>query len=195
MSKKRIGIAGDSFAAHLPSQQDNHGWSRLLSQNYTVTNVASCGASEYRIWQTLNNQLVQEQDAWIVSHTSHSRVYAADNPLHKNTLHHQHCDVLFTDIEHRNDPFSRACQDYFRHLFDDQYHRNIHVLILDAINNLLRDVKVFHLTHFDYSGMPVGFNIVNYHDFWRLHRGDVNHYSAQGNRKIFSELNHWLQTI
>ena len=46
----RILIAGDSFAAEWPG---NNGWVKLLSQKFSVTNVAQAGVGEYKILKQL----------------------------------------------------------------------------------------------------------------------------------------------
>ena len=48
--KKKILIAGDSFAADWTVKYKGEGWVNTLCKDYDVTNVAQAGVSEYKIY-------------------------------------------------------------------------------------------------------------------------------------------------
>lgn len=188
---KRLAIFGDSFAAPDPSAVS---WPRLLGQHYSVTNHAQAGSSQYRIWQQIQRVDLDAYDLVLCVHTSSQRVFVPHNPLHALSAQHQHCDVIFSDIEGRGDEFSRACQGYFRHIHDITYHNDLHNLICERIHRSLT-VPTLHTTHFDYQELYEFPGLLNFHNLFRQHRGHINHYNEQGNRLVYQHLLQHLDTL
>lgn len=184
-------IFGDSFAAPTDFPES---WVNGLGQCYVVDNRAQAGASEYRIWQQIRSADLELYDLALCVHTSDQRLFVPHNPLHQQSRTHQHCDVIFTDIEYRDDEFSRACQEYFRWIHDWDYHRNIHNLICQQIDQEF-DIPVLHTTHFDYENLYAFAGMVSFHDLWQQHRGSINHYTQHGNRLVLSRVLSLLESL
>ena len=51
--KKKLLIAGDSFAADWTIKYKGEGWVNTLCKDYDVTNIAQAGVSEYKIYNQL----------------------------------------------------------------------------------------------------------------------------------------------
>jgi hypothetical protein len=182
-----IGLFGDSFGY----QKRNHpypGWVELLSQHYIIDNHCECGVGEYKILKQLQSADLDSYDAIIVTHTSYSRVFVEYNPLHANSEYHKNCDILYTDIEGHKDEFSRAGQLYFKHIFNDEYARDMHNLILKEIDSLLAGKLVVHLTPFDHTGLYQFANMLDLHDVFVKNRGEVNHFNPRGNQEVYNRV-------
>jgi hypothetical protein len=183
----RIGLFGDSFGV----QRTDHpypGWVDLLANDHAITNYAECGVSEYKILKKLQSVDLDQFDQIVITHTSPTRVYVKHNPLHQDTEYHKNCDIIYADIENHRDEFSFAGQLYFKHIFDLDYAADIHNLICKEIEEVCKNKKVLHITHFDYTRL---YQFKNLHSFYRLflkHRGEVNHYNEVGNKKIYLEI-------
>jgi hypothetical protein len=181
----KILIAGDSFAAQWPGDD---GWVKLLAQKHDVTNVAQAGVSEYKILKQLKTVNLDDYDAFIVSHTSPSRVHTLQHPLHKEGLH-KDCDLIWTDLEGRNsflNPSLKAAQGYFQYHYDDHYYQTIYSLFRKEIYTILHKKKYISLSHVDIAKAFVWEdNHIDFSDFWKKHKGKQNHYSVYGNDKIY----------
>ena len=116
----KLAIFGDSFSARV-ADSNNVGWPILLENNFCVNNFSHSGSSEFRILKTLKNQNLSLYDKIIVCHTSPTRTFVASNPLHQDSPYHQNCDIIFSDIENRNDQFSVACQMFYKHIFEEKH--------------------------------------------------------------------------
>lgn len=183
----KIAIFGDSFGAK-KDDDPFPSWVNLLGTRYHVDNYCQCGVSEYKILQQVKNTNLTLYDQIIITHTSPYRVFVKHHPVHTDSLYHTNCDILFTDIESRNDEFSVACKLYFKHIFDESYACDIHNLICFEIEKQVPN-KTIHVTHFDYSGL-YSFNnsLINFYSTWKKHKGTVNHYNEKGNQYIFNKL-------
>ena len=95
----KILITGDSFAADWTIKYPNIcGWPNMLAKEYSVTNVAQAGVSEYKIWKQIKCQNLQNFDIVIVSHTSPSRVHTFHHPIHSKDKLHYNADLMLNDI-------------------------------------------------------------------------------------------------
>ena len=181
----KILVAGDSFAAQWPG---NNGWVKLLEKVYNVTNVAQAGVSEYKILKQLQKEKIDNFDCIIVSHTSPSRVHTLNHPLHKEGLH-KDCDLLYNDID-RTSLFNAslsAAKNYFKYHFDDQYYCDIYHLLRKEINNMLATKKYISVSHTDIAKLfIIEDNHIDFSEFWQEHKGKENHYSKEGNQKLFN---------
>lgn len=186
---KNILIAGDSFAAVWPGVY--YGWPKMLTEHYNITNLAQAGVSEYKILKQLKSVDLSKFDNIIVSHTSPSRVHTIEHPLHKEGLH-KDCDLIYTDIADRNSLFNpslRAAQGWFRYHYDDEYQLDIYDLVRKEIRSLLGSHNYISITHTDISTKhALEHNNISFVDLWNQEKGTVNHYSFEGNKKIFKQL-------
>ena len=189
MVVKNILIAGDSFAAVWPGVY--YGWPKMLTEHYNITNLAQAGVSEYKILKQLKSVDLSKFDNIIVSHTSPSRVHTIEHPLHKEGLH-KDCDLIYTDIADRNSLFNpslRAAQGWFRYHYDDEYQLDIYDLVRKEIRSLLGSHNYISITHTDISTKhALEHNNISFVDLWNQEKGTVNHYSFEGNKKIFKQL-------
>jgi len=189
MVVKNILIAGDSFAAVWPGMYI--GWPKMLKEYYNVTNLAQAGVSEYKILKQLQSVDLFNFDSIIVSHTSPSRVHTLQHPLHKEGLH-KDCDLIYTDIADRNSLFNpslRSAKGWFRYHYDDEYQIDMYMLIRKEIRSLLGSHNYISITHTDISTTyALEHNNISFADTWKHNKGTVNHYTLEGNKKIFKQL-------
>jgi hypothetical protein len=180
-----IGLFGDSFG-YQKKDEPYPSWVDLLAKQSTIDNCCECGVGEYKILKQLQSADLNQYNMIIVTHTSHSRVFVEHNPLHATSAYHQNCDILYADIESHKDEFSLACQLYYKHIFSDEYARDIHNLILKEIEEVIGDRPVIHMTHFDHTGLHPLPNLLEFHTLFLNNRGPVNHYNQVGNQEIFN---------
>jgi hypothetical protein len=192
MDMRKIGVFGDSFG-YQKKNEPYASWVDLLANYATVDNHSECGVSEYKILKQLERADLDQYDDIIVTHTSYSRVFVEYNPLHADSEYHQNCDMLYADIEAHKDEFSRAGQLYFKHIYSEDYARDIHNLILKEIVALLAGRRVVHMTHFDYEGLYPLPNLLEFYSLFINNRGPVNHYNERGNQEVFDQVLKRLQ--
>lgn len=183
----KILLAGDSFGAQWP---DNYtGWPTLLSQSFNVTNVAQAGVGEYKILNQIKNSNLNKFDLVIVNHTSPYRIHTAAS-IH-NTQLHANCDLIFTDIEsHKNnkDPKIVTAYNWFKYHYDEQYQEDIYDLIRKEINSNI-DIPYIAIDHNQTSACRAfENNRIDFSNYWPGNRGDVNHYTNDGNRYVAKEV-------
>ena len=183
----KLGLFGDSFG-YQKTGQSFDSWVDLLSQHADIDNRCQCGVSEYKILQQIKAAKLDDYDQIIITHTSPTRVFVRDNPIHIDSSTHGQCDILLADVEARNDMFSNACKNYFKYIFDIEYATDIHNLICKEIDSLVKNHNVVHITHFDYSECYQFVNMINFYNLWLDNCGPVNHYNEYGNREIYNVL-------
>ena len=183
----KLALFGDSFGVQRKNTS-YPSWVDLLSLHFDITNYCKCGVSEYKILKQLQSANFDDYDKILIVHTSATRVYVKYNPLHQSSEYHRDCDIIFSDIENSKDDFSKSCRLYFKHIFDLDYAIDVHNMICKTIDDLCSKVDVIHSTHFEYSGLHQFSNMINFHDLFLKHRGDVNHYDKQGNEQIYQSL-------
>ena len=180
-------ICGDSFAANWTKQYPSKmGWVNW----FDADNVAQAGVSEYKILKQIESVQMSDYDSIIVVHTSPYRVHTGKNPLHKNSVMHDSCDLIYSDLENSNsnDPVVNAGLQYFKHIFDTEYYDDLYRLVFDKIKTLTGNKKTLHVTFFD---VPVTVD-KNFLPLFRKHRGDMNHLDEVGNRRVMEYVNEWL---
>jgi len=187
MTKSKLGLFGDSFGV-VKSIEPFPSWVTLLSKHFDILNYCESGVGEYKILKQLQNINLEKFDHIIITHTSATRVYVKDNLLHSNSEYHKNCDIIYADIEGRKDEFSKACQNYFKYIFDLDYAIDIHNLICKEINQLVQEKSVTHITHFDYTKLYHFSNMINFFNLFEDNRGTVNHYNEYGNYTIYQTL-------
>lgn len=184
---KSLAIFGDSFGAVKPDHEFQ-GWVELLQDHYNVKNFCQCGSSQYRIYQQIKSVDLSQFDKILITHTSPFRVYVRDNPTYSNDPVYKNCDLIFADVNNRDDEFSVSAKNYFKYIFDERYSLDIHNLICKDIENITRSLDCLHITHFDYSQCYQFSNFISFYDLWIHHRGPVHHYDRPGNREVFSKV-------
>ena len=68
------------------------------------------------------------------------------------------------------------------------YAIDVHNLICEKIDNLIRDKNVTHITHFDYDDLYAFPDMINFYKLFLINKGDVNHYNQFGNNEIYKTL-------
>jgi|APSaa5957512535_1039671.scaffolds.fasta_scaffold24862_2 hypothetical protein len=193
-NKKRVLICGDSFAADVLS--DKTSWTKLLTNEYDVTNVASPGIGEYKILQQLKSNISNDYDYIIISHTSPNRIHTMENPLYPKKSHPYHIsDVLFNDVDDKRGDNSDAdwLYDYFLKVFDVEYYKYVHTSCCRDIDELTNIQNVLHITHFEWDDFyQFGHDFRNFYPMWLQNKGQVNHYNDVGNGIIFDSISEWL---
>jgi hypothetical protein len=183
--KKKILLIGDSFS----SNNTDNSWVSQID-NCTIDNLSSNGSSEYRIVKKLMSTCVSEYDFVIIVHTSPNRIYLTDNPLHTNSPTHSQCDLIYQDVKSA-DPtmFTNNVSWWFENIFDLEYARDIHKILIETSMLLLKDVPSLHLTFFDLDNI---LNLNNLHYIWKKYPGNINHLSSNGNIKVAEFINKQL---
>tara|TARA_B100000941_G_C28470910_1_gene536364 strand:- start:801 stop:1412 length:612 start_codon:yes stop_codon:yes gene_type:complete len=191
MAKKFIALLGDSFAAEYNA--DTPGWVDILAEHHSVNNVAEAGVGEYKILRQLRD-IQGTNPNWkslyqcvIVAHTSPFRVHTPKHPLHQKGLH-KNCDLIYNDLKNRFDWFNESlstAKNWFVHHFDDDYQIGTYKLVREEIKRIIGDVPYLSIDHFGLSAnLATETNKLDFSDFWLLNRGNVNHYTAEGNQIV-----------
>ena len=191
MAKKFIALLGDSFAAEYNA--DTPGWVVILAEQHSVNNVAEAGVGEYKILrqlrdiQSTNPNWKSLYECVIVTHTSPFRVHTPKHPLHKKGLH-KNCDLIYSDLKDRFDWFNESlstAKNWFVHHFDDDYQIGTYKLVREEIKRIIGDVPYLSIDHFGLSAnLATETNKLDFSDFWLLNRGNVNHYTVEGNEVV-----------
>lgn len=195
----KILICGDSFAVdYTVVNKNDAGWSSMLTNDFTVTNCAQAGISEYKILKQLENQILDNYTAIIVTHTSPYRVHIKSNPMHLNSDLHKDADLIYNDvISHYNDNPSntilKTAKDYFEHIFDDEYYQDVYYLIVEKIKTLTRDHRCLHLLPIFNQGMDVQ-PCLDLKKHFKFKPGLPNHYSPSDNKQIYNLVKKWVET-
>lgn len=190
MAKKPLNIliAGDSFAAKWPGAND--GWVNLLEKDYNVTNTAQAGCGEYKIYKQIESVNINAFDLVIVSHTSPSRVHTKEHPIHKEGFH-KNCDLIFSDIDAASGIFNRSlrsAKEWFEFHYDDEFQIDIYNLLRNKINDIIK-VPYISLSHVSIAKeLAVESNHLDFSEYWKLNRGNVNHYTKEGNKAVYSAI-------
>lgn len=194
---KRLLIAGDSFAARYPDDQ-GQGWPLLLRELYEVTNVAQAGVSEYKILKQLQSiSNIGQYNFIVIAHTSPHRVHTRKS-IH-NTELHKDCDLLLSDVESKKftlDPAIKSAKGYFKYHFDPDYYQDIYNLLRKEINEVTRYVPTLHVDHFDTAlAYAKEDHRLDLSSMWPYYRGDVNHYTREGNQIVCARIEERLKDL
>lgn len=171
-----IWIFGDSFSANRSPES----WTELLSVDYEVTNLASNGSSEYRIWKNYQKTKykISDSDTVIFCHTSHSRIFLKDTESSLSRLlgSHHRCDLIINDVFSKNE--SKFVK-LLRTIWDDDFFEDTYDLYL---NDLLSTPNSIHFTFFESN------KIESYYNIWVSNKGKINHMNTQGNMLVLESL-------
>lgn len=171
-----IWIFGDSFSANTSDLS----WTTMLAAHYDVTNLASNGSSEYRIWKTYQNHKhkIIENDIVIFCHTSSSRIFLKDTETLLSRLlgTHRNCDLIINDVfSKRESKFIKV----LRTIWDEDFFNDTYNLYLD---NLLLVPNSIHFTFFDSN------KVETFKDIWASNPGTINHMTPYGNTLILDKI-------
>ena len=181
--KKNILICGDSFAADWTKKYDGNGWVNMLCNDFNVTNVAEAGVSEYKIYQQLKKQKIEDYDKIIISHTSAYRIPVEVHPLHSKDILHYNCDFIYNDIkEHRDNPEVKCIIDLYEKHFHFDYALFVHELILKEINTMCPNA--INITFFN----SFNENALELEDVFLKNRGNINHLNKKGNKIVYNKI-------
>lgn len=184
----KVLIVGDSFASYNPQ-----GWTCQLGKEFEVTNLASNGASQYRLWQTITAIDFDKFDFVIVVHTSPNRIYIEKNPYYQNSTTYSNCDLIYEDIRSRRpDSFAEHVTWWFENVFDLEQARQLHALMCEKIKILLFDKSALHMTFFELDHID---DIVILHQVWKNHPGTINHLNENGNRLVAEFVKNQLKLL
>jgi hypothetical protein len=195
MAPNKILICGDSFSYDHGLAQS---WVSRLNQLYSITNLSQCGCSEYKIKLQLARVDLSYFDVIMMFHTSPNRLYINQTYAMTNTPSHEHCDLLFSDVESKKSQSSlaRIAYDYFVHIFDKDYYQYVHDLILSDLDQITKPYRVLHFTNFDYTQMyDFRGTLISFYDIFLQHKGNINHLDQQGNDMIFLQVTEQLDKI
>lgn len=178
MVKPKLLIVGDSFSAD--STQDS--WTAQL--DYEVTNLSSCGSSEYRIIHKLETADLECYQKILVVHTSANRIYVDHNPLHQDKEKYQKCDLIYSDVKNREQTqYTQSVVWWFENCWDQSHANYMHRLLINRAQQLTVNQGI-HITFFDYN-CP---GVENLHSIWTDNPGEINHMNAKGNQAVLKIL-------
>jgi hypothetical protein len=172
----KILLIGDSFSAATTKQS----WVSLL--NHNITNISSCGSSEYRVIKKLLNSKIEMFDHIIIVHTSPYRIYTEFNPLHQHSNTHKNCDLLYQDAKDKTGiKFADNVCWWFENIFDLQQADLVHQLLINHSFNIIKSIPSTHITFFENVKESKVHNLSHiYHN----HPGDINHMDVNGNQLV-----------
>lgn len=197
---KTILITGDSLAADWSVKYKQYkGWPTLLAEQFTVTNLAQAGVSEYKIYQQVESvrHRLDDFDIIIINHTSPFRVPTISHPLLEFDEVHGNADLIYSDIsyhakklKHFFNKSLRAAKNFFDHHYDIEFFRKTSELYVKEINEILKDKNVITLNdllsieHHHYDDYYRN----NTESFLNKHKGSINHLTEEGNKLVFDKL-------
>jgi hypothetical protein len=158
--------------------------------------VAQAGVGEYKILKQLHNvsahdsYWVNNYDCVIVCHTSPSRIHTPKHPVHKQGLH-ENCDLIYSDIANKFDWFNprlKTAKNWFYHHYDDEYQKDLYQITREEINRFIT-IPYLAVDNFSISNHFAGEkNTLDLTDIWPEHRGEINHYTPEGNQIVLKQI-------
>ena len=185
-------ICGDSFAADCSKVTNQIGWPTLLSEHFSVTNIAQAGCSEYRILKQVQKSDFNKYDAIILAHTSPYRLYVENHPCYVDSALHKNSDFIYADVK---DKKLEPIVEYFEKYYSIEYALDIHRLLLLEIDSLLQNKKTIHMTGIDYTGINFFKEIYDISNIVKNYPGNCNHLNETGNQIVFCSLYKKLNTL
>jgi len=201
----KILIIGDSFAADFSVKYNDYpGWTKLLSRDHNVTNLAQAGITEYKIWLQLESiDNLSEYDLVIVSHTSPYRIHTIKHPVHYNDPLHKHADLMLKDCEYHLSRikfwFNTALLSavgFYKYHFDKKYFETIYTMFRERIAKKLSGHDVIVINNLP-GNLEFAFEIIvlDFSELWEQEPGLINHYSKLGNQKIYHSIKNTIKDI
>jgi len=193
---KNILIVGDSFAADWTVKYKDHylGWPNLLATDFNVTNLAQAGCGEYKIWLQLTSIDIKDYDFIIVSHTSPSRIYVKNHPIHNTDTLHKNSDLIYNDIVNHSKKHKElnVIVKFFEEYFDLDQSEFVHKLIQQQIIDYIKektDATIIELSHIKGNIIPNARDTIQAEFLYHEKRaGLINHYTPDDNKKVFNIL-------
>ena len=178
-------IVGDSFAAkHNGSFK---GWADLLEEHFSVTNLAQCGVSEYKILKQLQDINLKKYNLIIISHTSPYRVHTRKYPVQLSSKLYKDCDLIQADIFYHSSKLInffnsglQTAKKWFLHHYDPEFQETIFDLFKKEILSKLHNYNVIDTADLD---LPKLFT---------TNRGNVQHLDKQGNLIFFYRIKDYI---
>jgi hypothetical protein len=200
--KSKLLICGDSFAVDYNKVSNNPGWANFLTNDFSVTNRAQPGCSEYRILKQIQSENIELYDIIIISHTSPNRVYINQHPIHKNSVIHQNSDLLYNDVLYHvdQDPENKimlAAKNYFENIFDMDYHEDLFFLFSNQLKEITKTKPCLHL----FTLYNKNCNSFKHHLNLKKHfkvvpdQSNPNHYTPDTNLKIYNLIKNWIEHV
>jgi len=187
--KKKILIAGDSFAADWTVKHQGKGWVNMLSEIYDVTIVAQAGVSEYKIIKQIQSSNLTQYSHIIISHTSPFRIPVKEHPLHSTDILHSNCDLIYSDLkDNENNTLAKIGVDFFENLYDTDYALFVHDLMLKYIDSKYKHRQIINITFFEHGNLYKPKNFINFEKTFKENRGHINHLNDKGNQIVFDTI-------
>lgn len=182
-------ICGDSFAADWTVKRAGIGWPNLLAKDFSVTNLAQAGCSEYKIFKQITSVDITAFSHVIISHTSPLRLVVREHPVHKTDSLHHSSDLIYADIKEHSKKFKNLLPivDYFENYFDMESAVFMHTLLCEKICSITNVIypKIIHVVNSEWSNLYQFKDMLNFAEVHRDNPGYFNHYSAIGNHIIY----------
>lgn len=187
--KKKILIAGDSFAADWTVKHQGKGWVNMLSEIYDVTIIAQAGVSEYKIIKQIQSSNLTQYSHIIISHTSPFRIPVKEHPLHSMDILHSNCDLIYSDLkENEDNELAKIGVDFFENLYDTDYALFVHDLMLKYIDSKYKHRQIINITFFEHGNLYKPKNFINFEKIFKENRGHINHLNDKGNQIVFDTI-------
>lgn len=196
-------IAGDSFAANWQVKYQQYaGWPNLVAKNYTVTNLARAGVSEYKILKQICSIDPDQFDLAIICHTLPSRITTIKHPVHANDVLHGSADLIFSDIEHHaklwHNVFNKAlhsAKDFFKYHYDQEHQDTVYRLLRQECAAKLKTLPFLVL---NFAPETQNFmseqHVLDFCLDSRITPGLINHMDAASNRWVADAVLDWINT-
>lgn len=197
MSKKSLLIVGDSFAVDRWHESAGSGWSSMLAQEFSVTNLAQAGVGEYKILLQMLSVDLADFDAVIISHTSPNRVYIPEHPVHKTGSHHKHSDLIYNDIDWHSrsqgdNKMLQAAKAYFEYIYDQEYQEYVYRLIQKDMVDITEPYNTLNILTLYDKNIDLFEHCMNFYRQFDISPGDVNHYAADTHAAIYQQIYQWV---
>jgi hypothetical protein len=189
-------ICGDSFAADWSLKDNSYaGWPTILSKYYNIKNNAQAGCSEYKIYNQLISENLNNFDCVIISHTSPYRIPIEKHPALYNDKLHKNADLIYSDIKSKNDPKLAPIIDFFENYFHIEYAEFIHKLIIKEQQQILFGIPVLHLSYYRSDFLSSLEHNLCFEKIFKKNKGYINHMSKLGNQKIANAVHAWINNL
>jgi len=190
---KNILICGDSFAIDYKKYNveiPHKGWPNYLADKHNVTNLATPGVGQWKIWKQVESANLENFDIVLVSIGSPNRVHCRTHPVHKQGMFME-SDLAWMDID-RSSWLNKAlttAKNWFVYFYDQQYQNELYEMITDKIINHIKHKKYILVGHNESRTLDTDReNFINCNDLWNNERGKVNHYNHKAALQIVKRI-------
>lgn len=186
-------VCGDSFSADWSVKYpDCEGWVNSLSKKYNIKNNSQAGCSEYKIYKQLCSEDVNLYDIIIISHTSPYRIPVEKHPILYNDCLHKNADLIYADIKNQNSPDLECISKYFERYFDMEHADFVHKLIIKEQIKHINNTPCLHISYYNSGVFKKLENFYCFKSILQKHRGLINHFSSEGNKKLTTIVDNWI---